>query len=531
MIIKRAVDIAIDNVLKEGLTDIFSRPFEVDFLKNNAFRKVIHAIVCNALNGHNLQGLAVYPIAKVLYPKNNVFDFRSCALMQPLDTIKYTSLVMLAAEEIEKARIPKNKKVVFSYRVKPQKGYIFDYNANLTSFRNEAIRRSKLKKVKVIAKCDIANFYDRINLHRLESILLSLKLDQWIVKLINELLLFWSGRNSYSLPVGSNASRILAEACLLEVDRFLYSNKVNFIRFVDDYRFFAPDAKTAHYWITLLIERLSLEGLSLNPSKTLIEEAAAFEGIQEMKESTNKKKVRQDIPRAFVHGYGGIVPVKFREASESEKKVLSKKSGRRLLSALNAKPIIEPDEFKELCKIILYNQQWKLFLELPSLLEKFPQFFPYVTDMLIKYSDVIPVRISSAIADKLANELNKKEKLPEYIATAIVRLIGNKKFSKKDALIKYFRDLRRNAGPYIGRATIDALTEVADRGDVIEIRNCYDRADLWEKRSIIRLVYSKLTEEEQRPWLKNIKLHVAEDPFSVEIFEPKKSKKGKKKKP
>mgnify|MGYP001564371195 FL=1 len=246
MLIKRAVDIAIDNVIKEGLTDIFPRPFEVDLLKNTAFRRAIHSIVCTALNGHNLQGLAVYPIAKVLYPKNNVFDFRSCALMQPLDTIKYTSLVMLAAEEIEKARIPKNKKVVFSYRVKPQKGYIFDHNVNLTSFRSEAIRRSKLKKVKVVAKCDIANFYDRINLHRLESIFLSLKIEQWIVKLINELLLFWSGRNSYSLPVGSNASRILAEACLLEVDRFLYSNKVNFIRFVDDYRFFAPDAKTAH---------------------------------------------------------------------------------------------------------------------------------------------------------------------------------------------------------------------------------------------------------------------------------------------
>src|SRR5208283_2986399 len=351
MLIKRAVEIAIDNVLKEGLTDIFPRPFEVDLLKNTAFRRAIHSIVCTALNGRNLQSLAVYPIAKVLYPKNNVFDFRSCALMQPLDTIKYTSLVMLAAEEIEKARISKNKKVVFSYRVKPQKGSIFDHNVHLTSFRTEAIRRSKLKKVKVVAKCDIANFYDRINLHRLESILLSLNIERWIVKLINELLLFWSGRNSYSLPVGSNASRILAEACLLEVDRFLYSNRVNFIRFVDDYRFFAPDAKTAHYWITLLIERLSLEGFSLNPSKTLIEEAAAFEG---KKETATKKKVRQDVPRAFVHGYAGIVPVKFRAASEAEKKGLSKKSGKRLLRALNAKPIIEPDEFKELCKIILY---------------------------------------------------------------------------------------------------------------------------------------------------------------------------------
>ena len=147
----------------------------------------------------------------------------------------------------------------------------------------------------------------------------------------------------------------------------------------------------------------------MNPSKTLIEEAAAFEGNVGKKENTTKKKVRQDVPRVVVHGYGGIVPIKFREASEIEKKGLSKKSGKRLLKAINAKPIIEPEAFKELCKIILYNQQWKLFLELPSLLEKFPQFFPYVTDMLIKNADVIPARISRAIADKVAIELTKKK--------------------------------------------------------------------------------------------------------------------------
>lgn len=339
MKIKRAVDIAIDNVLKEGLTDIFPRPFEIDLLKNKYFRKEIHSLVCTALNGHSLQSVAVYPISKVLYPKNNVFDFRSCALMQPFDTIKYLSLVMLAAEEIEKTRIPKNKKVIFSYRIKPQKGYVFDQNVNLTSFRSEAIRRSKLKKVKVVAKCDIANFYDRINLHRLESILLSLNIEPWVAKLINELLLFWSGRNSYSLPVGSNASRILAEACLLEVDRFLYSNNINFIRFVDDFRLFAPDAKTAHYWISLLIERLSFEGLSLNPSKTLIEEATSIAQIEPKSEikkvpPVNKQTRVKGEHKVFIHGYAGIVPIKFKETSESEKKNLAEKSGKKYSESL-----------------------------------------------------------------------------------------------------------------------------------------------------------------------------------------------------
>lgn len=150
--------------------------------------------------------------------------------------------------------------------------------------------------------------------------------------------------------------------------------------------------------------------------------------------------------------------------------------------------------------------------------------------MLIKNADAIPAKISRALSDRMAIELNKKEKLPKYITTAIVRLIGSKPFSKKDALLKYFRDLRRNAGMYIGRAAIDALFESADRGGVIEIRNFFDRSDLWEKRSIIRLVCSKLSEEEQRPWLKNIKIHMSDDPFSIEIFEPKKGKKGKKKK-
>lgn len=185
--------------------------------------------------------------------------------------------------------------------------------------------------------------------------------------------------------------------------------------------------------------------------------------------------------------------------------------------------------FKEFCKVILYNKKWKLFLELTSLLDKFPQFYPYVANMLVRHSNQIPIKKCQAISDKMALELNKTETLPEYIATAIVRLLGNHPFLHKNSLLKYFRYLRRNAGMYIGRTTIDAIYESANRGDVIEIRNCFDRADLWEKRSIIRLVNSKLSDEEKRPWLKNTKIHMIDDPFAIEIFDPRKKKKKKKK--
>ena len=39
--IEKAINLSIDNVIKEGLNDIFPDFFEVQFLKNKAFRKKI----------------------------------------------------------------------------------------------------------------------------------------------------------------------------------------------------------------------------------------------------------------------------------------------------------------------------------------------------------------------------------------------------------------------------------------------------------------------------------------------------------
>lgn len=124
-----------------------------------------------------------------------------------------------------------------------------------------------------MVKCDIASFYDRLNLHRLNSSLLSLpNIDNDIVNLIDKLLLFWSGRNSYGLPVGSNASRILAEAELITVDKYLIQHGVKFCRFVDDYRIFARSASEANESLERLVFALEREGLFLNSGKTKIED-------------------------------------------------------------------------------------------------------------------------------------------------------------------------------------------------------------------------------------------------------------------
>jgi len=278
--LEQAVTLAVGNVLHEGLTDIFPRPFEVDMLRNKYFAAHIREIIVPCLNSASLTGLKMHAIQHVILPKKDAFDFRRCALIHPLDTIKYIALVLRIADEIENHRVSKSKHIVYSYRFAPLKNTLFDPRYNFDSFRHMVTKKVKCKAVKVLVRCDIANFYDRLNLHRLESTLTSLGIDHKIVGLINELLLFWANRDSYGLPIGSNASRILAEASLIDVDKYLIDHGVSFIRFVDDYRMFAKDAKSAHAWLTMLIERLSIEGLAINTRKTRIEDVATLTNEQ-----------------------------------------------------------------------------------------------------------------------------------------------------------------------------------------------------------------------------------------------------------
>ena len=45
MDIKKAIQLAISNTFQEGLTDIFPRPFEVDLLKDVAFKNKVYESV------------------------------------------------------------------------------------------------------------------------------------------------------------------------------------------------------------------------------------------------------------------------------------------------------------------------------------------------------------------------------------------------------------------------------------------------------------------------------------------------------
>lgn len=525
MDIAKAVSLAINNVQKEGLTDIFPRPDEVDLLKNTLFASEVAKQVEARLKANSLASLKVHPVQHVLFPKKDPFDFRRAALMQPLDTITSLALVISIADVIEKHRPQASKNRVFSYRFKPEDGLLFNPKYTYSSFDQHVRNIVRSPKTKVLVKCDIASFYDRLNLHRLESTLLGLPIDPNRVKLINELLLFWANRDSYSIPIGSNASRILAEASLISVDDFLISHGINFCRFVDDYRFFAPDTKSAHAWLTLFVERLFLEGLSINPAKTSLEDVS----FRKTSPSTAPvvltpppESRHESGPARLIVGYTGTIPTKFRELSEREILELKEENLEEAVESVKSKMLIVPDDIRRLLRILVAQADFEKLLELPEVLERFPQFTPMVVDLLIKKSDETSDATRSKLQTYFIDKLATAESIPEYLLIAIVRLLGARGYASKAPLLELFRNLKRNAGPFIGRCVIDALCGLATRNDVLEIRQYFNRADTWERRAIIRLVNQHLSDGEKRPWLKNVKIHMAEDLFAIESFEPKK---------
>lgn len=522
MKIQAAINVAIDNIIKEGLTDveIFGRPFELSMIKED-FREKVFQSVQQSLKNNNIKSLRVSPIGQVLFPKKELFDFRKCAHIQPLDEIKYLSLVIALADKIEQMRINKSKSVVFSYRFLPNKGYLFDTSYNFTSFREHVSKCSKKKTVNIVVSCDISNFYDRLNIHRLECILASSdKTDKKAVSQVNELLLFWSNRDSYGLPVGSNASRILAEAALIEVDNYLQSKKIPFCRFVDDYRIFAKDSATAHHWLSLLVDRLSKEGLFLNTSKTEIKDVSGYTEtqeeivtVEEIKplvpvDSTTKDKLNLPI---IIRGYSGLIPTKFRKLTEAEVLKLKKNNADEMFSEISISVVIEPKKFVTLTKTCVAQEIPGILVKLCSVLNKFPQFIPYTLDVLSKHEDIFSEDQIVEISD-LLNDWLLEGNASEYILVYIVRFFGTGRFSNKTVLFEYYRSLRRNEGSYIGRSILEKLEPLVARGEVLEIRDYYSRADLWEKRQIARMVDFHLTEGEKRPFFKNI-LSLEEDLF------------------
>jgi TIR domain/Reverse transcriptase (RNA-dependent DNA polymerase) len=127
------------------------------------------------------------------------------------------------------------------------------------------------EKYSHVAIADIADFYPRIYLHRLENALMAATTRSNHVHAIMRLLSGWNGTESFGIPVGNQPSRLLAEAVLIDVDEAMLAAGVEFVRFNDDYRILAGSHGEAYRRLASLADVLYRNhGLTLQPQKTTV---------------------------------------------------------------------------------------------------------------------------------------------------------------------------------------------------------------------------------------------------------------------
>ena len=530
----RAVALSMSNILADGLDDVLAEPFEISLLRKtpqiqrqlklDVSRKIKIYLNANASYKSTraaFDELGLVPLSHVLVPKKEAFDYRKIAIISPEDLVLFQTVSVMIAEPFEEERRGIARQRIYSYRFEPnaKKGQLFSPRYNLRSFREKSTRISKQKDVNYIVRSDIANFYDRINIHRLESTLLTLpKLNKNLVHLVNQILLHWAKRNSYSIPIGSNASRILAEVALFNVDKAMVEAGIKFLRFVDDYRIFAKSAAEAHSALAVLIEFLDREGLFINTRKSSIERLEKVTNNEtatpERKVETEKINVKEF--RLFA-GYGGTIPIKFRVPTKKSHKRYMHVNLHELTNEIREDDFARPEQLRDLLYGIVIQGRYSEILSACDLVEMFPQFYPLFVDMLIKNVEHLPDNIKEKITSQLSKRLLSKEFLPEYLRGSLVRFVGSEEFFHRDAAMSFIRRLERNVGTYLGRTAFEAVQNLTDRTDALEIREYYDRSNSWERRRIIQLMKRSLPEQEYNAWRRAIQPYINSDYFALGI--------------
>ena len=529
-----AASLSIANVLVDGFDDVLPEPFEIDLMKQSpTIQRELTAQVTRKISTYldasssrrgekaAFDQLALMPISHVFVPKKEAFDYRKIALIVPEDLVLYQAIAIMIAKPLEKTRGKFARDRVFSYRFSPllKKGQLFNPEHNIRTFQRKSAKIATQRNVNYVVKSDIANFYDRINLHRLESTLLTVKdLDHRVVHLINQILLHWARRDSYGIPIGSNASRVLAEAALFNVDKALWEARINFIRFVDDYRIFTKTATEAHAALAMLIELLNREGLFINTRKSSIQRLTKVRPSEMSKaaEKLQTETIKVKEFRIFA-GYGGTIPIRFRVPAKKSQERYMGVDLRELIKEIREDDFARPEQLRDLLYGIVIQEKYDEVSSACDLVEMFPQFYPLFVDMLIKNAEHLPRNKKKEVISRLSAKLLGEQFLPEYVRASLIELVGNAEFFSRDSVMKFLRHLTRNTGTYLGRAAFDAAGNLSERADALEVREYFDRSNAWERRRIIRLMKKALPEQEYKAWRRAIRTYIAQDYFALEI--------------
>ena len=261
-----ALSTAIKHLVRYGDTDVLPHLPELAFYADEE-DTIIDELSRLDLDTHNPRGAN-----EVLAPKGK-FSFRVVHQLPALDNVLLLACVIEIGGQIERRRPIASDNTAFSYRFSlGERGQIFEEGRSYRDWLNsQETRLQSDKSITHVVSTDISDFYSRINYHRLENLLADCAPGHGAVRFINKHVKVIRASQSFGLPIGGSAARLLAELALSDTDAALQNHGLYVTRFVDDFRFFLHSDQNAYDALALLAEQVGInEGLALNAAKTVV---------------------------------------------------------------------------------------------------------------------------------------------------------------------------------------------------------------------------------------------------------------------
>jgi len=229
------------HLVRYGDSDFFPQCFEYDAINANWDSIKKHLLSTDVLK---------YPPNphQIMYvPKAND-TFRVAHRLDPIDSIVYSALVYEIAEEVEKLRVIVGDKSIYSYRISlNDQGDLFDKTSKWSDFIDRESELIDNYQTGYVITADVTDFYGQIYTHRVSNLIEEIMPNgrKELSKAIEDLLLSLNDGTSRGIPVGPQASIVIAELIMADIDRYLVKFDCEYIRYVDDYRIFTRSKKEA----------------------------------------------------------------------------------------------------------------------------------------------------------------------------------------------------------------------------------------------------------------------------------------------
>ncbi len=289
----------INHLVKHGDTDILPHAFELKF-----FHDCIDDL-SEASSAVNLYTYKPVTILHALAPKSR-YGFRICHQIHPIDNIFFLGSVFHIANKLEESRPNASEISSYSYRFLPSDDYdLFKPENKYRSWLGaQSLQVGFGDDVKCVAVTDISDFYQRLGHHRIENCLNDYSGDDKYAKIPYRFLNHWRAKQSFGLPVGGNAARLIAEVCLRDIEQALINEGYNFTRYVDDFVIFVKNSQDPYGALAFLADHLAAEGLSLNNMKTRVLSAEEYRDTLSEESGEDEEQAEESaITRLFWQAY------------------------------------------------------------------------------------------------------------------------------------------------------------------------------------------------------------------------------------